>query len=294
MLPRVSALGPRIEQWRAGGELAEIAGHRIFVRRVPGDGPLLVLLHGFPSSSFDWRATLSRLPGQPVLTLDFLGFGLSDKPRDVTYSLFRQADLVQALLAGHDGPVALAAHDMGSSVATELLARDIDGSLPFELGSVLLFNGSMIIALASLTWAQRALRSPAGPLVARLSNRRAFERQFARLFSPNHPLDPDEAEDQWQLWRRAGGAHIAHRLVHYLGERETYADRWHGAIRDWPGLLRFAWGMHDPVATPAVLDGLRGLRPAAPVTELPDLGHYPQLEAPERIAAEIAELLGAL
>jgi pimeloyl-ACP methyl ester carboxylesterase len=257
----------------------------------PEGGPLLVLLHGFPSSSFDWRGTLEKLPDTSVLTLDFLGFGLSDKPHDVTYSLFHQADIVQTLVGRRDGPVALVGHDMGSSVATELLARDIDGALPFDLASVLLFNGSMILELASLTWAQRALRSRAGPLVARLSNRRAFERQFAALFSPTHPLGPEEAADQWELWRRAGGAHLAHRLVHYLDERETYAERWHGALRDWPGPLRFMWGMHDPVATTAVLDGLRRLRPAAPVTELPDLGHYPQLEAPDRIAAEIGELL---
>jgi pimeloyl-ACP methyl ester carboxylesterase len=290
----VDSFSTRVRQWQSEGEFVSISAHRIFVRRVAGDGPLLVLLHGFPSSSFDWRNTLRELPGQAALTLDFLGFGLSDKPRDVTYSLFTQADLVQALLSGHDGPVALAAHDMGTSVATELLARDLEGRLPFTLGAVLLFNGSMILKLASLTWAQRALRSPAGPLVARLSNPRAFKRQFARLFSPQHPLDAAEAEDQWALWRHAGGAHLAHRLVHYLGEREVYADRWHGAIRAWPGPLRFAWGMHDPVATPAVLAGLRQLRPAAPVSELADLGHYPQVEAPERIAAELRTLLASL
>ncbi len=290
----MSTLSARVQRWRSEGELVEIRGHRIFTHRQPGTGPQLVLLHGFPSSSYDWRDTLALLPGQRVLAFDFLGFGLSDKPGDVVYSLFNQADLVQELLSGQEGPVALAAHDMGTSVATELLARDIDGSLPFQLGAVLLFNGSMILKLASLTWAQRALRSPAGPLVARLSNRRAFERQFARLFSAEHPLDPAEAEDQWALWHRAGGDRLADRLVHYLGEREVYADRWHGAIHDWNGPLRLAWGLQDPVATTAVLAGLRELRPSVPVSELPDLGHYPQIEAPERIARVIGEMVAEL
>jgi pimeloyl-ACP methyl ester carboxylesterase len=138
----------------------------------------------------------------------------------------------------------------------------------------------MIIECASLTWAQKGLRSPLGSLLARLSNRPMFVRQFARLFSPAHPLSRAEAEDQWALWRYGDGARIAHRLTHYLDERRMHAARWHGAIREWPGSLRFAWGMRDPVATPRVLARLRELRPSAPVTELPDLGHYPQLERP--------------
>jgi pimeloyl-ACP methyl ester carboxylesterase len=51
--------------------------------------------------------------------------------------------------------------------------------------------------------------------------------------------------------------------------------------------------MLDPVATPAVLSGLRELRPSAPVTELPELGHYPQIERPEAIAGLVDELAAA-
>lgn len=283
-------LTPRVRAWRDGGEHVEVAGDRIFLRRRDGAGPLLVFLHGFPSSSYDWRGTLSLLGESATLAIDFLGFGLSDKPRSVIYSLLGQADIIEQLVGEEPRPVVLVAHDMGTSVATELLARGLEGGLPFRLAGVLLFNGSVIIERASLTWAQRALRSPLGPVFARLSNRRVFERQFARLFSPAHPLSAAEAEDQWVLWRRAGGAQLAARLIHYLGERRTHATRWHGAVRDWDGDLRLVWGMRDPVATPRVLAGLRELRPTAPVTELPELAHYPQIEHPPTVAAVVEEL----
>jgi pimeloyl-ACP methyl ester carboxylesterase len=65
------------------------------------------------------------------------------------------------------------------------------------------------------------------------------------------------------------------------------ADRWHGAIRDWPGSLSFAWGTEDPVATVAVLDALIELRPNAEVTRLPGVGHYPQIEDPQSLAAAV-------
>lgn len=292
-------LTPNARAWQAAGAREDVLGHRLFVHRhaaeASGPGrPLLVLLHGFPSSSFDWRALLDRLPdGQPVLACDLLGFGLSDKPREHTYALARQADLVTELVrrAGTP-PVVLVAHDMGTSVATELLARDIDGNAGIDIRRVLLFNGSMVVEAASLTSGQRLLRSPVGPLAARLSNEWFFRRQFSALFSPSHPLSDEEAADQWALFAHAGGARIAHRLIHYLGERTTLAPRWHGALRDWPGDLRLAWGMLDPVATTNVLRAVRALRPAAPVTELPDLGHYPQIEDPARMAQVVGEALG--
>lgn len=286
-------LSGRVLDWRAGGRFEEVGGCRLFVRETGGEGPRLVFLHGFPSSSYDWRETIAALAGRTFLALDFLGFGLSEKPRAPRYSLLEQADRLEALLARRGPePVTLVAHDMGTSVATELMARELDGTLGFSLSAVLLFNGSVIIERASLTWAQKLLRSRLGPLAARLSNRRVFERQFSRLFSPRHPLSREEAEDQWALWRHAGGHRIAHLLIAYLEERTRFAARWHGAIRDWPGALHLAWGMRDPVATPAVLAGLRELRPGVPVTELPELGHYPQIEQPEAIAGVVRKLPG--
>jgi pimeloyl-ACP methyl ester carboxylesterase len=205
------------------------------------------------------------------------------------YSLHGQADLAESVAARHTGgePVVLVAHDMGTSVATELLARDVEGRGRIPIAAVVLLNGSMVIERASLTTSQKILRSRFGPLLARLSNERAFSRQFARLFSPEHPLSREEAADQWALLAHDGGNRILDRLTHYLHERVTFAERWHGALRDWPGHLELGWALRDPVCTQAVLDAVLELRPAAPVQRLPELGHYPQLEDPETIAALI-------
>jgi pimeloyl-ACP methyl ester carboxylesterase len=76
-----------------------------------------------------------------------------------------------------------------------------------------------------------------------------------------------------------------------MEERERYAERWHGAFRDWPKPLHLLWGLRDPVAVPAVLEGLRELRPGVPVTELSRLGHYPQIEDPARVAMAVQTAL---
>jgi pimeloyl-ACP methyl ester carboxylesterase len=285
-------LTERVESWRDAGAFEEVAGRRLYMQRRDGESPLLLLLHGFPSSSYDWRELLELRPAHAALAFDCLGFGLSDKPADLTYTLAWQAGAAEELhrRAGSP-PVFHVAHDMGTSVATELMARDLRGELEMDIRGALLFNGSILLHLSKPTVGQRLLRSRLGPLVSRLTNERGFRAQFSRVFSAGHPLSADEAADQWSLIAHHGGNRIGHLLVNYMAERERFTERWHGAIRDWPRPLTLTWGLKDPVARTEVLEGLRELRPGVPVLELPELAHYPQIESPERIAAALDEAL---
>jgi pimeloyl-ACP methyl ester carboxylesterase len=281
-----------VAEWRDGGTALSTPVGRVFARSAPGHGPTILLLHGYPSSSYDYHEVVRHLDGRAWVTLDFLGFGLSEKPRPHRYSLFEQADIVATVVAAvTSGPVVLIAHDMGTSVATELLARDLEGQLPFELQRAVISNGSVILNRASLRPAQKLLRGPLGPILSRLTNESSFVRGFGRLFSADQPLTEQEGRAQWALWSHNDGHRIAHLLISYLDERVRYASRWHGAVRDWPKPLSFLWALGDPVATTNVLDGLRELRPAAPVVELRGVGHYPQVEVPEEFTRAALSLL---
>jgi pimeloyl-ACP methyl ester carboxylesterase len=288
-------LSPRVAAWRERGRDTEFRGRRIHLFERDGGGPLLLFLHGFPSSSYDWRLLLDLETDHAALAPDFLGFGLSEKPRDHDYTLHWQADLVEELIRRRSDsrPIFLVAHDMGTSVATELMARDLDGSLDMELAGALLLNGSMIQGAASPTLGQRILRSAVGPLFSRLSSERFFRQQFGSIFSPDHPLTDEEADDQWALIRAGGGRTLNHKTIRYMEERFRHAERWHGALANWPKPLAIAWGMLDPVATEAVLDAVLELRPAAEPTRFEDLGHYPQIEDSERVAGALREALAA-
>lgn len=283
-------LTDRVRHWRDEGAIEKVLDRRLFVRRRGGSEDVLLLyLHGFPSSSYDWRALFElRPPGEAALCFDFLGFGLSEKPHDHEYTLAWQADAAEELVRRAGAArVLVVGHDMGTSVATELMARDLRGELGFGMAGALLFNGSMLLHLAKPTLGQNLLRSRLGPIFARLTSERSFRTQFSRIFSPQHPLSTEEAADQWSLLTHDGGQRIAHLTINYMAERERFTERWHGAIRDWPGPLTLAWGMHDPVARTAVLDGLRHLRPGVETIELPDAAHYPQIEQPELISAAL-------
>ncbi len=284
----------RVREWEGRGHTEEFRGRGIHCFHQSGEGPALLLLHGFPTCSYDWRELIALEPERAILAFDFLGFGLSDKPNDHDYTLAWQADLTEELVRRHGGgPVHLVAHDMGTSVATELLARDIEGALDMALEAAVLFDGSVIIERASLTLGQKLLRSRLGSLLARISSGTFFRWQLGSVFAEAHPMSSEEGVDQWALMKFNGGNRIADKLIGYTFERVRHADRWHGAVRDWPKPLTLIWGLQDPVATTNVLDGLRELRPSTPVFELPSLAHYPQIEDPVAFQAALSNALKA-
>lgn len=258
-----------------------------------GDAVPVVVLHGFPTSSWDFAAAAERVAAErPVLLFDFLGFGWSDKPAEHGYSLFEQADAACAVVAaaGHRR-VHLWAHDMGTSVAAELLARRERGLLPFEVASLTLMNGSVHVEMASPTIAQRILLGPAGPTFARLSSRAVFFAQMRRVFART-PSDA-ELEGMWTLLCRADGRARLPQIIGYMRERARFRSRWIGALGrlDVPTLV--AWGRKDPVAVVAIAERLGREIPGATVTYWPELGHYPQMEDPATVAVAVADFVSA-
>jgi pimeloyl-ACP methyl ester carboxylesterase len=271
-----------------------LAGHEIFVVDQPATdadvtpnptaNPLLIV-HGFPSSSFDFRACLPRLAEhRRVLLFDCLGFGLSAKP-DLRYRLDLQADvaveLVQSL--GLDR-VDLLTHDMGDSVGGELLARGLDGTFPGTIGRRVLTNGSVYIGMAQLTVGQQLLLAlPDERLAdASLVGSEGFRAGLAGTFAPDHAVEADELEAQWQLMHRRDGERLLPRTIRYIEERREREGRWTGAIERHPAPLSIVWGALDPVAVVAMTDRLLAARPDATCTILDDVGHYPMVEAPDR------------
>src|SRR6266852_4427114 len=118
-------------EWLAAGRHERVAGCRMFVyERGPAatartEPPTLLLLHGFPTSCYDWRGVVELLSRRArTIAPDLLGFGLSDKPSAYSYSLFQQADTIEELLTTlnvHGAHVV--SHDLGTSLHSELLAR---------------------------------------------------------------------------------------------------------------------------------------------------------------------------
>jgi pimeloyl-ACP methyl ester carboxylesterase len=130
-------------------------------------------------------------------------------------------------------------------------------------------------------------------VLTRLVSERDFARSFKSVFSKSHPLDPADCRQHWLSVTRHDGTRIYARLIRYLDDGRRNAARWRAALRDTQIPLRFVWGAEDPVTGMPMIEELRRERPDARVTELPAIGHYPQLEAPTEIARAIDEELAS-
>lgn len=277
-----------LHRWQDTGLCFDFRGLPVFFQHAVGDSgeiPLL-LIHGFPTSSWDWAAMWPALQRHypRLIAPDLLGFGFSAKPCGHRYSLMEQADLCLALL-DHLGVrrVHILAHDYGVSVAQELLARQLESPAAApELCSVMLLNGGLFPETHHPTVMQRLLHSPLGSVLSRLMGERGFGRAFRKVFGPETQPSDIEMHDYWTLASRDHGTRALQRLLRYIDERRRYRDRWVGALIHTQVPLRLVNGPLDPVSGAHMVARYRQLIPHPDVVSLDRIGHYPQTEAPKR------------
>ncbi|MDH3820836.1 MAG: alpha/beta hydrolase [Gammaproteobacteria bacterium] len=257
-----------------------------------GEGRPLLLIHGFPTSSWDWHQVWGALAERRrVIACDMLGFGLSAKPRS-GYSIFRQAEIQMALLQELGvTEFDVVAHDYGDTVGQELLARRNEQGAGFGLGRMLLLNGGLFPEQHRLLPIQRLGSSPFGFIVGRLMNRQRFGQSFCRVFGVETQPDEQELDDFWRLIAHNDGHRISHTLMHYIAERRKHRERWVGALQQAAVPLKLVDGGVDPISGRHMYDYFRELVPGAEAVCFDDIGHYPQTEAPDRLLPEIWNFL---
>ena len=285
---------PAVRAWRESGRYVTIDAHDVFVVE-QGTGAAVLILHGFPGSSFDWRRVVPLLAESfRVIAFDFLGYGLSAKPFDARYSLFEQADLAERVAAEAGvRRCAMVAHDMGDTVAAELLMRSTEGRLGFDVDHAILTNGSIFIDLVQLSPGQVALLEMPDEVLPQAMPLEMFRPGLAQTFSPDHPPSDEELDAMVWLVARDGGDRLLPRLIRYIEERRQNQDRWTEGLVSFAGPLSAFWGMQDPIAVPAMVDRLHELRPSTDVVRWDDVGHWPSIEVPDRLVAAIAERLAS-
>lgn len=298
----------RLRDWYARGEYCAFGAHRVFFRRggnwddpkLPDPAlPGLVLVHGFPTSSFDWLPIWDALSRHfRLLAPDLLGFGFSSKPRPYEYSIVEQADVVETLMAQEvSGPWHLLGHDYGDSVVQELLARQREGRARAgsdQLRSVTLLNGGLFPEAHRPRMVQRLLLSPLGKLLAPLLNRQRFGASFSAVFSRAHRPTSAELDEFWSIICHANGHLLAPLLLRYIPERRRHRERWLRALTESRVPIRLINGLADPVSGAHMVRRYRQLVPHPDVVELPGIGHYPQTEAPAAVVTAVLAFIGRI
>ncbi len=286
----------RLQAWWNRGELIEFGRfrHRVFVMDAGEEhasaSETLLLLHGFPESSYSYAGALPGLLQcfKRVVLFDMLGYGFSDKPQpeQYAYSLVDQADVALSvwrqleICGGH-----ILGHDMGDSVLTELLAR-LNDNRPDWFGegfqSVTLTNGGMVLSEAKLRIGQKLLLSSAGRLLSRgLSWYPVLKQQIISAHG-NTSLTDEQIRDIHDAITFRSWPGLTFQLIGYIRERRRFErSRWLPAIEQTQVPIHISWASDDCVAPVGIANYLKDrVCPHAVLSVTRGLGHFCQIQDP--------------
>ncbi len=268
---------------RTGGHLIETGIVTANVR-VEGEGPPIVLIHGF-GAALDWWDAIA--PGlardHKVIRLDLIGHGGTEAPAS-GYSIERQAALVKAVLDKLGvGRLAVVGHSMGGEVATAFTALD-----PSLVERLVLIDSPPKPETTFDLMTRLGLTPVIGQALWRLRTGTMLRQALAQGFAPGFPVPEAFVADLWQLTYTV--FHNAHDdSLAYVTEEGT-PERL-SALDPVPPLL-VIFGTRDQLISPASAK-LFDKVPGASVVMIGGAGHSPMVEAPEKTLALIENFLAA-
>lgn len=269
------ALAPRARFRTSGGELAYTD---------IGEGPVVLLLHGFPLWSYEWREFIPLFASRfRVIAPDLLGYGDSDKPDDVPLHIRAQAGYVRELLGGLgvDG-YAVVGHGTGGGVA-QLLALDGEGVQAMVLLDAIAFDRWP--AEGTREAQERAAELlPSGELAA------AVVRTSIDVGAASRARIADEVVERYVAPFSSDAASFFRALRSLDGEGLAGREAELARI-EYPVLI--LWGEEDPFYAPAVGELLNEAMPSSALGLLPGCGHFIVDEAADTIGPMISEYLRA-
>jgi pimeloyl-ACP methyl ester carboxylesterase len=280
-------------RWLNSGRHFDYLGFDIFYR-IEGSGPPLLLIHGYPFNSFDWAPIWPTLTQRfTVIAPDMMGMGFSAKPVAYEYSVHDHADMHEALLVDLDIDHAhILAHDIGDSVGQELLARHEFGDHAYgalSIDSITWLNGGMFVETYTPRAAQKLMsRTPLGDILSPVQgtplSRRLLEPTLREMFGPNTKPTPHLMTVFNQILDYNDGRRVLHKVGRFINDRYTHRNRWVRAMRETTVPMRLIDGPIDPNSGAHMARRYAQVIPDADVVMLADdIGHWPQLEAPDAV-----------
>jgi epoxide hydrolase 4 len=263
-----------------------------------GDGPLVILLHGFPDFWYSWRLQIPALAraGFRALAPDLRGYNLSDRPPGVASyrvpllggdvaGLIQHSGVEKATVVGHDWGGAVAWHL--AMTRPECVERLVILNAPHP---ALYLREARTLGQALRSWYILFFQLPWLPeLVCRWHNFGLFRR--ALRSGPVHPehVTRTDIDLYVRAWSRPGTLRAA---INYY--RAVVRDMWRGNLPP-PTVVRMPtlvlWGERDPYLSPRLLDGLDQWVPDLRVERFPRAGHWVHVDEAERVDRALIDFL---
>jgi pimeloyl-ACP methyl ester carboxylesterase len=282
----------RLEAKYAGptSKFADLPGGVRMHYRDDGDPtkPVIMLVHGYGDSFMSWDRWIQRLsPDFRVITIDLPGHGLTRAPAGYQPSPDKYADLVDALAAKLNlPPFAIAGNSMGGGVAWQVAVR-----YPQRLNALVLVDaaGWPASTLTKPPLAFRLLQSPIGVFLLKHIETRPITSAALQADVVDKSLITPAFVDRWVEVQRAPG-HRDILMGMRPGEHSAATAAVLGRIAV-PTLVLH--GDQDTIIKPESGRKFAAAIPGAKLITYPDAGHLPQVEIPDRSAADVAAFLKA-
>jgi pimeloyl-ACP methyl ester carboxylesterase len=281
-------MSTQLAQWKSKGQYFKYKGRSVFYVR-EGEGSCLLVFHGYPYNSFDFKDVWTGLISKyHVILPDMLGMGFSDKPPDYDYSFEDHAEMYTALLLYFNiSEVHILAHDLGDSVVQELIARDRDGKNSFVIKSIAFLNGGLFMDVYKPRLIQRLLSQspkPIGKLLSKLMSKKSVDKATSEVFGANTKPSKELLQDFWDILNYNNGKSIAYLIGRLIFNKINYQDRWIAAMQQTKIPMCFINGPADPNSGIHMAKRYKELIPTPNVMLLAEqIGHWPQLEAPQQV-----------
>lgn len=269
--------------------------HRVFVVDI-GDkeasvSDTLILIHGFPESSYSFSGTISHLQSRfkRIVCWDSLGFGFSDKPHEnFTYSIYEHADVALEVWKqlGISGAHVLA-HDMGDTIFTEILCR-LHLNRPYWMTEGILSatftNGGMVMKHTHMGPGQIILLSPLKSLAVQIlgGNYKIFGSQISSA-NGNNNLTNENIQSMFSQFFDNKPKAVIWKVVQYYKERHRFEHvRWLPILSQLDIPIHIAWGTDDKNnGSESALYIKENFAPQAKITLMNGLGHFCQIQNPQ-------------
>jgi pimeloyl-ACP methyl ester carboxylesterase len=261
--------------------------------------PAMLMVHGFPTSSFDFRRLAQELKSDYRMCMfDFPGYGYSDKPAGgYRYSLKDDAELMWHFVT-RVVPMrefSLLSHDRGDSVSLAFLSLyQTSADPPFRITHQYILNGNVYLPLANLTDFQKRMLDPATSAMAvkAVSPELLAAGLGATTHTPGLKANDPEVKALAAQFAYQSGVAVLPSTIQYLNERKEMELTYLQILARSAVPVTLIWGVHDMIAPVRVADyvwdtALKSRKAAAAYWIVPCGNHYLQQDQPAAIAGVI-------
>jgi hypothetical protein len=215
-----------IEEWLVKSNFFSFKTHNIFYNQF-GEGEDLIIIHGYPYSSYEWKEIVPLLSKRfKVTVFDLLGFGFSDKPENHIYSFEEYTDLLNKLTLHLKIEQAhIIAHDLGVSLAQELLAFENDYNLNFSIKSVCFTNGNLFPDVYKARLIQKLIsQTPTfiGKFLSKKISKKTVHKNIRNLYGKYTQPSEEFMEELWEILNYKDGKNISYLLGRLVFEKIKY------------------------------------------------------------------------